>query len=48
MTAAAIPFIASGYILGASLIVSGIRQREAATCLAGILVVVCLTLALTS
>lgn len=46
MTGAAIPFVVSGYVLGLSLIVFGMREREWASTLAGFIVLACLTAAL--
>jgi len=46
MNIAAIPFLFSGFVLGAALLVSGIRLGEWATALAGIIVIACLTAAL--
>jgi hypothetical protein len=48
MTGAAIPFVLATYLLAAALLVTGVRRGEWANTMAGIIVVVALTTALTA
>lgn len=48
MTGAALPFVLTGYILAAALILTGVRRGEWANAVAGIVVFACLTAALTA
>lgn len=48
MTGAAIPFVLIGFLVGAALLITGIRRGEWANVMAGIITLVCLTASLTA